>query len=344
MLKCSGGFPRRVFLWLLCFTLVAWQLSRLGVALGQVDPLFEAKHKWHEYLRSFPSVEGMQTETFSYFDGRVDVVNKRKFFCDYPNVCVYFESSDGDSGHIESNKKYAFSLDNVQESRLATIEECFLLKNIPPKNIWTFPANRRDVDRNSSVNLIAEVLVQGLILSHKWLPILVEAPDFILEGFDEDIQDGERVVRIKFTNNPKVLNDEAFLMNIRRGEVTLLPDNYWLIKDGECFFWSDRDDSYTNHWRNEYDFESFAVPVLVSRHVESVSENGQHILRREVIYEYKPFENASHKTFTLSDYGFPEPDFGDQRISTLRYFLVTIGGLLVAFALWRMYRNRKGHR
>ena len=330
----------RASLGLFCLGLSVWLSACIDTALGQSAQLDEAKQKWREYLRCFPNVEGAQSDTFTYLDGKADLVYKRKFICAYPKVYLRSESNGGDLGHIEANEKYQFSLDDPLKDGTATINDLFLLGDIPQLDAWTFPENMRNVNRNSSVNLIAEMVAPGLLLSHKWLPVLTESPDFVLESFKENIQDGERVVNIKFTNKPKVQNYEASLMNVRHGEVMLLPDHYWLIKEGTCFFWSD--DSYTTRWKNEYSFEKFAVPVIQERQLETFFESGLPGLRRHIVYEYLPFDNVSQKKFALSDYSLPEPDFGERRVSPFSYALFVIGVLMIAYALWRLYRNREG--
>ena len=54
------------------------------------------------------------------------------------------------------------------------------------------------------------------------------------------------------------------------------------------------------------------------------------------------FTPVPDSEFTLSHYGFPEPEFGEPKMGWFRIFLMTIGGLMVVYALWRLYRNRKG--
>jgi len=315
-----------------------------GVDGNRTKQLNEAKQSWNEYLRSFPNLEGKWVETITYSDDRPTAVYENEFICDYPNVYYNSKPNNGDYViHLESNKKYSFSLRDPKENGPMLIDDCALLGVIPEKSVWSFPANNRSVNRNSSVNLIAEALAQGLLLSHKWLPVLVECPDFVLESFEESIQDGTREVRIKFSNNPKGVDDAAILMNIRQGEVTLLPDHYWLIKEGTCFFWAE-EDPYTVNWKNEYDFTSFAVPVLRKRSLESFYVDGRPKLRRDNVYDYQLFENSSRKNFTLSDYGLPEPDFGERRVNRVRYTLMIVGSLMIVIALWQMYQKRKENK
>ena len=52
------------------------------------------------------------------------------------------------------------------------------------------------------------------------------------------------------------------------------------------------------------------------------------------------FTPVPDREFTLSHYGFPEPNFGDRRPSPVRYALMVIGMLMIAYALWRMYKKR----
>ena len=56
------------------------------------------------------------------------------------------------------------------------------------------------------------------------------------------------------------------------------------------------------------------------------------------------FTPAADQEFTLSAYGFPEPDFGERRANRFRYILMAIGSLMVIFALWQMYQKRKGQK
>jgi hypothetical protein len=53
------------------------------------------------------------------------------------------------------------------------------------------------------------------------------------------------------------------------------------------------------------------------------------------------FSPINKKNFTLTHFGFQEPDFGEKSYSGARYFLIVLGSLLTFIGLWRIYRSRK---
>ncbi|MDR1923842.1 MAG: hypothetical protein LBQ66_05670 [Planctomycetaceae bacterium] len=53
------------------------------------------------------------------------------------------------------------------------------------------------------------------------------------------------------------------------------------------------------------------------------------------------FSPVDKENFTLTHFGFPEPDFGGKSYRGSRYFLIVFGSLLTFIGLWRMYRSRK---
>jgi hypothetical protein len=303
--------------------------------------LMEAPVKWKEYLNHFTKLKGSYVEKLrrSSAPDKIEIT-KSNILCDYPDVL--FESENDDfSYHYCSNEKYSFSL-SFQDGN-TIVDECLLLgkKDIPQRDEWEFPANERNVNRNSSVNFIVEIVAKGLLLSHKWLPTLINCPDFVIDEIEELSRDGELLVRIKFSNNPKILNDEAYLMNVRHGEVFLYPNHFWLIKSGNCFFWSDDNDSYTIQWTNDYDFTKFTAPQLISQNLEGTYINDpSKKIYREITYDFQPLQNVESNRFTLSYYGIPEPDFGERRTNRVRYILIGLGLLLITIGAYRLIRMR----
>jgi hypothetical protein len=58
-------------------------------------------------------------------------------------------------------------------------------------------------------------------------------------------------------------------------------------------------------------------------------------------YDFQPLQNIPSARFTLSHYGFPEPDFGERRTNRVRYIIMGIGILMIVIGTWRMIQERR---
>ena len=301
----------------------------------------EAPLKWDEYLRLFPKIEGTSVEIIRSSLKKDVKEIKNSFTCDYPGMVFKSQSKDY-SYHYCANERYSFALNHEKESPL--LDECLPLDKqaIPDLKDWTFPAMSKTVKRNSSINFITEIVAQGLLLDHKWLPLLLKCQNFKIDEIEEIFKNNEHLVRLKFSNNVKTLNDEAYLMNVRSGELFLLPDYYWLVKSGACSFWSEKV-SYNTEWNNSYEYDQFPAPQLLSRQLTTLYSKNQERIQREIKYDFKPVLQEDPSQFTLSYYGLPEPEFEVRRgrFQMVRFIFMTAGAALVVFVLYQIARKKR---
>ncbi|MBQ2556750.1 MAG: hypothetical protein II561_09370, partial [Thermoguttaceae bacterium] len=57
-------------------------------------------------------------------------------------------------------------------------------------------------------------------------------------------------------------------------------------------------------------------------------------------YNISPKTETSSSYYTLSSYGFPEPDFGSSKVGLARLIMTAVGALAILLGLWNFYRRR----
>ena len=92
---------------------------------------------------------------------------------------------------------------------------------------------------------------------------------------------------------------------------------------------------------SDYKVENgIAVPQKI---VATIQESNREPWISEIhAFSWSSENPLTDKEFTLLHYGLPEPDLGEPRPGPFRYTLAVIGLLMITYALWRMYRQRKG--
>ena len=123
--------------------------------------------------------------------------------------------------------------------------------------------------------------------------------------------------------------------------MTLCTD-YYLVRRSEVDCDSyDEEGKFTEHltWEIEYDLQKDEVPLPVySKHT---SEGNGLSFTEEKRFSLNRIEKPDPSRFTLSYYGFPEPDFKNQRLSVFRLVLVLLGCIFITYAVFSALDNRR---
>ncbi|MDR0336600.1 MAG: hypothetical protein LBI18_05870, partial [Planctomycetaceae bacterium] len=191
-------------------------------------------------------------------------------------------------------------------------------------------------DSRSIEKLIGRNFTRGLMISiADWLPVIFNQPEFHIIDAKKIKENNENLIWIKYDYKPKQRQNQL----VRSGEIYLLPEHYWLIKRAEVVV-SESNGRFVNSSIScQYDFVSGNIPRLVS-HKLFIKEYNQTLLR--IFSNYEIVEKINTQEFTLSHYGFPEPDFDNsRRTNHVRYILMGLGIIMILFAIWRMIQKRR---
>jgi len=299
----------------------------------------EAPVAWARYVQSMSSISGTVTVR-NLENGRVTFERSNEYSLLFPfNVKEYSENEVQIVRCAGPN--YSFLLEkraddqNWQIMRLLSYD-----KPKPSLADWESALyedwfNESLLERDFHV--VQNELLQGLQLyGHAYLPSLVNLPEFSVKGIYKTTVDGVDKVYIDYEFEP--LDPVKYeTLSVRSGSL-VLDRQSWLIESGEF----DVELSgirlrYTVQC--SYEANGDSVPKLKQRSLNT-SHRG---INFSSVFEFdlETDNTISPSRFTLSHYGIPEPDFGERRISPVRYLLLGIGILMVAFALWQMYRKRR---
>jgi hypothetical protein len=130
-----------------------------------------------------------------------------------------------------------------------------------------------------------------------------------------------------------------------KGNVVLTTD-YFLVSEAtfhQQFLFYTKDVTL----KIDYDLETYRASLPKNFYRKEI--NCEYIEEKEDRNIYEAIQQfdlretnpKDYKRFTLSHYGLPEPDFGEQRPNRVRYTLMVIGILMIVIALWQMYQKRK---
>ena len=90
----------------------------------------------------------------------------------------------------------------------------------------------------------------------------------------------------------------------------------------------------------DYNFseEKFLLPSLITLSTND-PENNDFLIKWFYSWQGKCEQND--KMFTLSNFGLPEPDFGESRPKRIRYIIMFLGTLMILLAMYQFYQKRK---
>ena len=322
----------------LCLFSVVFLFCTAMVCAGQS---FDAKEyigefgaKWNEYLRALGNVEG----SYLYTDTR-NGRQERQFTNSV--VCAYPLFADVRARSVEvTGEKYRFALERSDSADGWTVEN--ISADLPDREVvWRFPEHFAltashviDPDGYSIFNTIGVGLFG--INSNPNLPYMVASEWIKIHEISPVEKDNENRLLMSFDYKQKNYS--------LKGKVFLTTD-FFLVTDGE--FHVESGLGIENVLvRIDYDNTTYKVPLPKNYYWKN-SYNFFHndppagVLVNERKFDLRETDPNSFKKFTLSHYGLPEPDFGERRSSPFRYILMSIGALMIAYALWRIYRERK---
>jgi len=242
---------------------------------------------------------------------------------------------------VESTgEKYRFELERADSVDSWMVNH--ISADIPDKTVpWTFPEHLAPIANHVTnpigYNIFNKIGV-GLfgVDSNPNLPYMITSEWVTI--YELSLVEGE--------------NGNRFFMSFEyrregcsmKGKVFLATD-FFLVSEGD-FYFEDGGNVKDVQVKLDYDTETYRVPLpknYYSKTSYKFFDNNPPVgvLVTERKFDLRETAPNSFKNFTLSGYGLPEPDFGERRASPFRYTLLLIWGLIIAYALWRMYRKRK---
>jgi hypothetical protein len=319
--------------WLFIFFVVHVQVLAYGNSDGLIDRVQrEAPIAWESYLRSTDKC-GVTFHEVGIAKGETVIDFTATFLCFDP--CFVYEVQKANSKIIvASNEKYEFTL-HCPKGDDIVVRDIIPITN-QTSNLYKtkFPILYENDSRSVEL-LVGRTLARGLMVSAAdWLPVLFAQPEFLILDARELVEDGEQLVWIKYSYQPPQRRNQF----ARDGEVYLFPKHYWLLKRAKLLLVDTNKTQVHSTVICNYDFTDDTNPKLLSH--ELYTEEYDQLLKRE-FKDYKTVQKIDHKRFTLSHYGFKEPDFDDsRRINCIRYVLIGLGCLLLIIAIWRLRKRQ----
>ena len=294
----------------------------------------EIYRSWIAYLNSLDSVSGKYETHDTYPDGP-DESTACRFVYSYPFIKV---EQIGAENAVETisvyNAKYHFRLQTASpETAIENISDMRPFKGT--KDVW-FDNNNILQNVTSSRLNSAKLYLLGasLRLFPFWLPPLMKDDRFAITNIEYRSEEGEKTAVVTFANgNPIEENSNLWLV---KGTLTLLPDHYWLPVKAEAQILEGEEGTITVE--NRYDF-SHSVPILAeqTRSWTKPSESGT---GRITVSDVRENVAVDPEEFTLSHYGFSEPDFNGARLNPVRIALICLNICLITLAILKFRRYR----
>jgi hypothetical protein len=297
----------------------------------------DAPDVWRSYFRSWNNTKVEYTEIITEKNTQIEN-NLCSMFLSYP--CMEHQRLDN-INHKERlvvfNRHYRFSLERKQGNEDWGIDYVEPIYDFLPSEKLDFPALFEK--NNVSVELfIGNTFARGFMFSlGDWFPVIFNQPEFRILEVKEVVENNEKLIWIRYDYNPPQRSNQL----LRGGEVFLMPNCFWLIKRADIRL-LEPDGTMVNAIIScEYDFSSGAIPYLRS-HSMFIKEYS--CMFKRIFANYQIVENASIKNFTLSHYGFPEPNFDNSRRTStnrVRNILMGLMTIIIIIALWRMIQRRR---
>ena len=345
---------KNVLLTILTFALLA-NVSFSEDTMDKASVISVANQAWQQYAEQMKQLrfEGKTTNTFRYAPYRgpnklkdEEVVNSEYHFIydSYEWCSEDCPEEDVDKRVYCYNVDYYFSLSSNDSSDLL-IQDVRQWKNKNPLKNKIAPASFSDM-RYEDNAIIAQFLstCTGLYVSSAYLPLLIKQAGFEVKDVrkEENDRHEERVVLV-FSYDPE--KGESF--PILSGELTLMPDKYWLIEEAKCILWSENGNELKT-WKNEYkdvdigQGKQFPVFVKQTFSMSDQPENGNLKVSGEIVHTIELLDKSPDKSrFRLTHYGFPEPIFDNSKGDVTRFVLFIVGGGAVLLAMWIMIVRKR---
>jgi hypothetical protein len=232
-----------------------------------------------------------------------------------------------------SNPLYTFSLRRSREG------SPWVITDVAPRRAGQAPDAFSDAEAIRRTTAAVLTLTNG-----KSLEELLGQPNFRLLDAAETLHDGTPAVSVRFENLHELeLGDEAFFP-IQAGTIILDPKQSWCVRSAEldCLYGDGRATEQIE-WRYRPSADGLPLPVSYRNETVRVDEAGR-AWRTSVNQRFEftvAEELPDDSAFTLTAFGFPEPEFAAKG-SNLYLWLGATGVLclITAIALRRLLRRR----
>lgn len=303
---------------------------------------------WTNYLRSWNNTAVEYDEIITASGEEFLNVHYEVVYC-HPNVIqITRPNKVGETPYPATsyetitviNPRYSFKLSKKPDETDWVIDS--VQQNEPtqnPKAPLDFPddhSNQRYRGKNRPLleEIVVQAFARGLTVPPgDWLPDVFAQNEFEIVDVQKTENAEESTVNVQYDYRPTAKRQNQLL---RGGTLNLTPEHFWALKNGTVVL-EDFEGSVDAEIECEYDFTAENAPRLL-RHRVRLVQHDQTIERR--YSNYRKVDDFDKKSFYLSGYQFPEPDFGEKPANRLRVIVIVAGLLLIGFGARRIYRKR----
>ena len=258
----------------------------------------------------------------------------------YPNVLYTLKVNEGSPEVWGINKSYYFHLAQTEEHEWQIQEVAPLSFN--GVDDWPFakvPTSTSHLEKTPG-NFVRNGFLNFNSIAGFEVARLFELPEFKPIKFETFVEDGVQKASLEFEYEPE---DPSPYIQIRSGKVTFLPDSFWVLEKAEV--WGSvpgDDDRWIIQIENTFDVLEDGFPLIRTNREAVLDGDKNKAVRFTHLNEYdiSPKTETSSSYYTLSSYGFPEPDFGSSRVGLARLIMTAVGALAILLGLWNFYRRR----
>ena len=241
-------------------------------------------------------------------------------------VEIYPPGKESRKRVVCKNAKYSFAISD------APTDLAWVVDDIVPKGSGTLLDNL-----NLEIHFLNLIIHSPTFINHLKLDELLESSAVQITSVVA--RGDDLLIKMHIADPNEKIND--FHINFFEIELFIRPNSTgWLP-----YRYVHRENTHKGVFAREVNNSDYknengiAVPQTI---IATIQVDNNEPWKSEVYAFRWSFENTlTDKEFTLSHYSLPEPDFGERRTSRFRYALMIIGSLMVIFALWRMYCERK---
>ncbi|HZZ81866.1 MAG TPA: hypothetical protein VFE62_25420 [Gemmataceae bacterium] len=249
------------------------------------------------------------------------------------SMATYGSSNAESLAHVSvANTKYRFKMGREDKSKsLAVVEVSTDLIDKPPPD-------RPGLDVVGTVKGVALLPIAiRFNLADDW-PSIIASPEFSVTQVVLSVEDGKELVKVDFDLNRGATKENPIRM-VEHGTVWFDPSSFWVMR--KCIYrmqWGPdgpvKDEQ--SHYQYRYDKDGF--PILKEVTVMYFDRSATLEARKELSFNLS-LADIPEREFTLSAYGFPEPD-GVVWQTTTRWWL-WIGSAAIASVCCGLILARK---